>query len=411
MGPAPAFVVDGDCNPMPTAARFRLFYFLYYGSVGANLPYFAVYLRGLGFSGAEIGAAQMVAPAIAGPAALAWAIAADRHRAPARALRAATACGFLAMAALPLARSPFAIGAVLLANAAFASAVVPLADALTVTWVKTRPSLSYARIRLFGSLGFIVVAVGLGVVLDARGGRPADGVVPAAILTCLGAYALVARRLPAVSSHEARPELRETFGVLADLRLVALLAACAVHWAASAPYHLMFGVFVRDLGLPARITGAGMFAGVAAEVVVLLGYPLLERRLGLGWLFATSFAGSALRWLLLSDSRAALAVVSVQLLHGLTFGLFWGASVSAMARAVPGRLRATGQALFSAIVFSGGNALGYWLSGLGYDALGGVGPLYRIAAAVEGALFVASVIGIAGSARLPRRGITPLAHN
>ena len=46
---------------MPEGARFRLFYFLYYGYVGASLPYFAAYLRGLGFSGAEIGAAQMAA--------------------------------------------------------------------------------------------------------------------------------------------------------------------------------------------------------------------------------------------------------------------------------------------------------------------------------------------------------------
>lgn len=382
---------------MADATRFRLFYFLYYGYVGANLPYFAPYLRGLGFSGAEIGLAQMVAPAIAGPAAIAWAFAADRHRATARMLRLATAGAFVALAALPLARTPLAVAAVLLVNAAFASAVVPLVDALTVTWVRSRPGLSYARIRLFGSVGFIVVAVGLGFLLDARGGRPADGAIPAAMLACVGAYALVARRLPPAAPSEARPRLRDSLRLATDLRLALLLVACAVHWAACAPYHLLFGVFVRDLGLPARVTGLGMFAGVAAEILVLLAFPALERRLGLGAMFGASFAASALRWLLLAGARAPGAIVAVQLLHGLTFGSFWAAAVTAMARAVPARLRATGQALFSAIVFSGGNAVGYWLSGLGYDALGGVGPLYRAAALVELALVVLAPLALATS--------------
>ena len=54
-----------------------------------------------------------------------------------------------------------------------------------------------------------------------------------------------------------------------------------------------------------------------------------------------------------------------------------------MQRAVPARLRASGQALFSAVVFGAGNALGYALSGAGYDRFGSVSPLYTWAAAAE----------------------------
>jgi PPP family 3-phenylpropionic acid transporter len=47
------------------------------------------------------------------------------------------------------------------------------------------------------------------------------------------------------------------------------------------------------------------------------------------------------------------------------------------------RRAATGQALFGAVVFGGGNALGYQLSGLGYDHYRSVAPLYAWAAALE----------------------------
>ena len=82
-------------------------------------------------------------------------------------------------------------------------------------------------------------------------------------------------------------------------------------------------------------------------------------------------------------ARGAPALIGLQALHALTFGLFWGASMQALTALVPPRLRATGQALYSAVVFGVGNAVGYLLAGAGYDRLGGVGPLFAWAAAVE----------------------------
>ena len=69
---------------MSPASRLRLFYFAYYGCVGTLLPYFAPYLRGLGFSGEQIGTVQMIGPLLAVPVAIAWATVADRTRSPAR---------------------------------------------------------------------------------------------------------------------------------------------------------------------------------------------------------------------------------------------------------------------------------------------------------------------------------------
>ncbi len=39
---------------MVPARRLRLFYFLYYGNVGAHMPFFAPYLLGLGFGGRQV---------------------------------------------------------------------------------------------------------------------------------------------------------------------------------------------------------------------------------------------------------------------------------------------------------------------------------------------------------------------
>jgi len=389
---------------MSPEARLRLFYLAYYGAVGAYLPYFAPYLRGLGFTGEEIGTVQMVGPLLAVPVAIGWATVADRLRAPARALGMATALGLAAIAFLPFARAPLAVGVVLFAYGLGDRAVVPLVDSVTVEWTGANPGSSYAGIRLFGSLGYVALAQGVGLALSWRGDRPGDPLVPAAVVACVAAYALVARRLPSPPSAARPPRFREMAGLLADRPLLLLLGVCAVHWAACAPYHLLFGLFVRELGLPSGVTGLGMSIGVAAEVVAMLAFPRLEARLSLRRAFALSFAASALRWLLTSRAAGAPWVVALQALHGFTFGLFWGAAVAAMSRAVPSRMRATGQALFAALVFGAGNAIGYQLSGLGYDRYQSVGPLYAWAAALELAAAAAVLALPGGSWAAPRPG-------
>ncbi len=399
---------------MVPAARLRLFYFLYYGNVGAFLPYFSPYLRGLGFSGEQIGTVQMLPSLLAPAVAIAWATWADRRGTLGRALRRATAWAAACALALPLARTPLAVGAVVLLQSLGDRAVVPLVDSTTLEWCRADPAHAYARIRLFGSLGFIALSVALGHLLTLRGDRAGDVLVPLAVAACVAGYAAVARAVPSPPAHPGpRPGLGDMAKLLRDRRLVALTAACGIHWAGCAPFHLLFGVFVRDRrllaltaacgihwagcapfhllfgvfvhdrGLPADVTGYGMAVGVAAEVAVLLAFPRLERRFSLRALFAAAFLATAVRWGLLSRAGSAEAIVALQLLHGFTFGLFWGSAMKALAEDVPPQLRATGQALFSAVALGGGNAVGYFLSGVGYDRLGGVAPLFAWAAVLE----------------------------
>ena len=187
--------------------RLRWLYFLHYAGVGTFLSYFAPYLRGLGFSGEQIGAVTFAQQAVAAPAALIWGGIADRLGAPARALSVCTAGMLFAICGLPFARTPAQVGVVLVLSAMFSGAVVPLLDSTTVETVRRLAGQSYARTRLWGSIGFVVTAQGLGLLLALRGDRPADRAMPFAYLACVGAYALLAQTLPPVEAHPDRPRL------------------------------------------------------------------------------------------------------------------------------------------------------------------------------------------------------------
>src|SRR5712664_1560289 len=261
-GGLPPAVHDGAVRRARMIGRLRWFYFLYFAGVGTFQSYFAPYLRGLGFSGEQIGWVTFAQQAVAAPAALIWGGLADRLGAPARALAACTAGMLFAISGLPFARTPGQVGVVLTLAALFSGAVIPLLDSTTVEAVKRIEGQSYARTRLWGSIGFVVTAQGLGLLLALRGERAGDRAMPFAYLVCVGAYALLAQLLPPVEARAERPRWRDAAVLLKNGRLLLVLLVCAVHWAACAPYHLLFGVLVRDLGLSSAITGAGLALGV-----------------------------------------------------------------------------------------------------------------------------------------------------
>jgi MFS transporter, PPP family, 3-phenylpropionic acid transporter len=370
-------------RPQPTAIFVRAFYFAFYGTVGCYLAFFAPYLRGLGFSGAQLGLVQMVSPVVSVGATLIWAIIADRLRAATRVLRCCALLALAPMLFLPWAHTPLQVGAVLLVHNLAAPALVPLIDSVTFEWLRQRGAGSYAQTRLFGTIGGLVLVQTLSLVLSARGDRPSDIVVPIALLGGVAIYAGIALLLPHAPPSDRPPQLCDLRGLLRDGRLVLLLSVCLVHWLCYAPYDLLFGVFMRDVGHPARVLGMVLTAGALSEAAMFAAFPWLQRRLRGGQRLALVFAAAALRWGLLSFTTSALGIASLQVMHGATSGLFWGTVVQLISTLVPARLRVTGHALFAAVVVGGGNALGYRLAGLGYDRWGGSTPLFRVASLIE----------------------------
>jgi PPP family 3-phenylpropionic acid transporter len=375
-------------SPTPTARKLKVFYFLHFMGVGIYYPFLAPYLRGLGFDGDAIGTAQMAGAIAAVPGALLWGRLADRLRAPTKALRWASRGALVAALLLVLARTPRQVTLAWLVYGLVTPSIVPLLDTVTVESIRTRLEASYARIRLWGSLGFIATAQGLGMLLAARGDRPGDRAMPFAYASAVLGFAVAANLAPpAPLPAGPRAHLGEARALVTDRRLAILLAAGAVHAATTASYQLI-GVLARDEGLPATVTGGGMAFGVLAEVLALFAFPALERRFELATLLAAAFAATALRWLLVAKSHGTGLLVALQGFHGLTFGLYWAASIRMLEHIVPSRLRATGQTLFTAATFSVGGAIGYRVAGFAYDRLGGARPVYAWAALVELVPFV-----------------------
>jgi PPP family 3-phenylpropionic acid transporter len=344
----------------------EVFYFFYYQSVGIYMTFLPAYFRGLGLSGREISTVFMVTPLLALVVPLAWAYLADRTHRHDRVLRIVVGGAWLGFVPMLFARRFTVIFAGWALYAMFSVAVGGLADAFAVA--RVRGGAIYGRLRLWGSVGYVVATIAVGALLSARG-QSADRLVPLAMWLALGCAFAAAFGLRGSGEASTRPRGADVKALLADTRLRLLLAIAALHWICLAPYNVYFGVFLHDLGLSPLSWALAYSTGVVTEVIVLMTFHRLQLRFSLATLLAAAFAVSAARWLAIAAVRAPWALIALQVLHGMTFGMFWSAAIALVSATVPGALRATGQALLVISINLGG-ALGNAITGRLYDAYG-----------------------------------------
>lgn len=352
------------------------FYFLYFGALGITLPFLPAYLASLSLSATQVGLLLALQPLMSLVMPPVWGHLADRTGRPDRVLTLLSLGACAAFAPLLFTERFATLVAVLAAYAVFVSSVTAIADALTLHRVAHTGS-SYAHVRLFGSVGFVLTTTLFGLATV----RPDRFTVGVPLLLIAG-YALwsLSIHAPAAPAPSVSPLAGLRLLGLRDVRL--LLGATCLHWIACAPFNGLFSIHVRALGLPPAVVGLASGLGVAAEVAVMLLYPRLARRLAPRHILFLAFAASALRWWGMALAESPRVIVALSALHGLTFGAFYVASVAFMAQRVPAQLRASGQALFVAVSFGLGGLVGFVSSGAGYDWLGGH-RLFGVAALLE----------------------------
>lgn len=346
--------------------RLAGYYFFYFAYVGAFSPYFGLYLQSLGLSAWDIGLLmtqsqlmRLFAPAL-------WGWFADRSGKRLTVVRWTSAVAVLGFCGFFVAERFAALMAAMIAMAFFWSAALPLVESLTFDHLKGEAG-RYSRIRMWGSVGFIVAVLGTGALLDSQ---PIASVlwVIVAILCGILVYALVVPEAPAHPHVETHPPIAS---ILRQPRVRALFAACIAMSAAHGAFYVFFSIYLSDHGYGKALVGGLWSLGVLAEIVVFFYMSKLTKRFGLRAILLASFAAAVLRFLLTGWGVGVLSViVFAQLLHGLTFGAYHAASIVAVNRWFPGRCQARGQALYSSLSFGAGGLIGGLISGWMWDGPG-----------------------------------------
>ncbi len=367
--------------PLETSAPSRVgligFYVLVFAATGITLPYLPAYLKSLDLSATEVGVLLTIGPTLAMVVPSLWGQVADRTGRPDRVLTLLVVGSAAFFVPLLFVQRFAVLFGVLCVYGLFSTGISTLIDSLTLHHVALRGG-SYARIRVFGSMGFVAASTAFGALVN-RVDVTAVA-VPLALLALAAAWSLtLTARVPS-SGHA--PSLLGALSLARSARLWPFLAAACIHWIACAPWNGSLAIHLAALHLPTYVVGLAAGMGVVAEIAAMLAYPRFADRVAPRHLLFVSFAASAARWAGMALTSDAATIVALSALHGLTFGTFYVASVAYVARRVPVSLRSSGQALFVSVAFGVGGLVGLLSGGAAYDAFGGRW-LFGAAAVVE----------------------------
>jgi PPP family 3-phenylpropionic acid transporter len=346
--------------------RLSGYYFFYFAFIGAFSPYFGLYLQSLSFSAWDIGLlmSQMQLMRLFGP--YLWGALADRLARRVPIIRLAGLISLVGFSAFFFVRSFEAFLLAMALMAFFWSAALPLVETVTFDHLRAEPA-RYSRIRLWGSIGFIVAVMGTGALLDYLP-LPSLLWVISAILAGILLYAFLVPEGPVHPHVDAHPPVGE---ILRQPRVSALFASCFAMSAAHGALYVFYSIYLADHGYSKSLVGGLWSLGVLAEIAVFFYMSRLMRHFGLRSILLASFAAAVLRFLMIGWGVESLTVIVLaQLLHGLTFGAYHAASITAVNCWFPGRSQARGQALYSSLSFGAGGLLGGLLSGWMWDGVG-----------------------------------------
>ncbi len=359
--------------------RLSAFYFAYFAYVGAVAPYFTLYLASLGLAAAQIGVLLSLGSLtrVIGPNFWGWV--ADRTQRRARIIGITMALGGVCFAGFFFVRSFWGLFALMLATGFFTSASMPLTESLTLSHLRRAVS-SYGSIRLWGSVGFILTVTAVGYALD---------VLPVASLLwmVLATYALgwaCALAVPDAPAGSGHAEPGPVWNILRRPEVAALLGACFLMSLAHGPLYAFYSLYLVDHGYSKAAVGWMWSIGVIAEIIVFLLMPALMRRYSLSAILLACFAAAVARFLMIGWGVDSVPLLfAAQVLHGLSFGAYHAAAVTAIHRWFQGAHQVRGQAIYLSVSFGAGGVLGSALSGLGWDS---IGPAWTFSAAAFAAL-------------------------
>ncbi len=353
------------------------FYAAYFAVLGVMLPFLGPFLQARGVAAVGIGlitAAVSLSKLFYAPLVAARV---DRKGWAPGTLVAHLGVSFVAAAAVAFIRSPWLLGAAFLVTGAGYGAVLPLVEAAVIERLK---QYAYGRLRLWGSVGFISLAVLAAWVVGAWGVKT----FPWLFAGCI-AFLLVTA-IP-FERHGGPPHPPRERGVI-PVPVWGLLVLLTLHQVLHGPYYAFFSIHLQEHGYSAGWISGLWSLGVLAELVAFLAGGVLERRWGLRRLLGASLLLAPLRWALLALDPTLPVLIASQLGHAATFALAHLAGIQLVQRAAPASASRRAQAFYSGMTFGLGVVVGTALAGPAYSVLGGRGS-FALVALIGVSLFVA----------------------
>lgn len=337
----------------------------YFAHIGFFNPYLPLWLKDLGYGLVAISLLTAVQSATRLIAPYGWGALSDHTGERVKLLRYGATAALLVSCGLWIDGGVWWIAAVLFVMFLHTSAMMPMSEAAMAHLVSSGGAFDakrYGRVRLWGSMGFLVTVLAAGAWFEHFGMRH----FPAWTVLSLLAVVVSVWRLPdlkeSVPAHEKKLPI---LPILKKRPVQWFFAAVFFHVLSHMGIYIFFSLYLDALGYGKTVIGLLWAVSVLVEIVWFFTQSRWLPRFSLtGWLVLCG-AVMVLRMGLTATSAAVWPLLLLaQCLHAFTFAAHHSVCIALLSHHFPGHLRGRGQALYA--------VLGYGLTGVLGGLFGGL---------------------------------------
>ena len=347
------------------ANKLRILYFLVFCCTAAWLPIFADYCKERGLSGIKTGIILSITPVMMFLVQPFYGMLADRFGYKKTLLFSS----FLASICyvLYLFEGNFAyLFIITVFMAVFYNTLQPVLDSLSLKLVKNNPSFSYGTLRIAGAAGWAFTGIINGQLIDAINLTVIFAVSAISmLLTFIFAFSLQQdKEKVIVSSDQSFKNVKNVFGN--KLLLFLLFCIFLISTGATTIWNF-YSIYMKENGATASLVGYGLSFQGLCELPLFYFSARIIAKLGMKTTLLITVFATALRLFLYSIVKNPQAAILIELLHGISWSLFWVVCVEYVNMLVREDWRATGQSLLYAAYYGAGAIAGNFWTGYLYD--------------------------------------------
>lgn len=263
-------------------------------------------------------------------------------------------CSTLSFIGVFLVEGFWPLTAVLVTYSLFWNAILAQVEVITVDHLGEEAH-RYSRIRLWGSVGFVVLVTLGGYALDFLSLE----LVPWSIFIITFLIFISTMSMNEKPMDHLTSAAEGFIQTLLKPQVISFLLVCSLMHMSHGPLYYFYSIFLEAEGYRKSTIGLLTALGVIAEIVLFIYMHLLIKRFSANTLLLAALVLTAIRWLMIGglvDSLFWLAVA--QLGHAASFGITHAVAIELVRRYFGVRNAGRGQSLYSSLCYGAGGALG-----------------------------------------------------
>jgi len=343
-------------------AKLSILYFVYFALLGVMAPYLGLYLESQEFSLFEIAqlASLLMMTKIVAP--LLWGSIADRYQNSVFLVRLGSFMTMLCYLGFFVASTFWQYVVVIMLFSFFWNAILPQIEVITLFNLAGYQD-RYSRIRLWGSVGFIVSVVGAGWFFELAGISYFPLVLLLIIFAIWGVsyFKYEESKIVKVASSESVSLVSQ----LMQTKVVLFFIICFLLQVSHGAYYTYFSIYLESLSYSKSVIGWLWSLGVLAEIILFLFMHRWFELHNIKIIMVIALLLTVARWYFVSEySELIIVIIIMQCLHAFSFGAMHSVAIKFVHYVFSECHQGRAQAMYSSFGFGAGGAVGAYVCGL-----------------------------------------------